>query len=137
MHLNTVSKMPTWMGWMILTLMTIGCVSGDKFSSQGKALYKSLLDEVIGQGICPGPQACSDVLQLYSEDGDRVYMNMYGQADKTLGAIVAKFLLENGTRLTDGVPITLRIYPAQKSKYAGLGSIFGAAGESVVLEINK
>lgn len=111
-------------------------MSGDKFSSQGNALYKSILDELIRQGVCSDNQSCSNALRLYSEDGDRIYMNMYGQTDKRLGSVVAKHIIENGIGLTGGVPITLRIYASQKSENTGFRS-FIKRGASVTLEIDK
>lgn len=110
---------------------------GDKFSSQGNALYKALLDELIKGGICTDNQSCFDALQMYREDGDRIYMNMYAQTDNSLSAIVAKFIMENGLRITGGMPITLRIYVEPKSQHLGWKSVFGINQEAVKLEVGK
>ena len=80
-------------------------MAGGRFSNQGNVLYKALLDELMRQGVCTDNQSCSNATQMYREDGDRIYLNMYGQTDPRLGITVAKFILENGLRLADGMPI--------------------------------
>lgn len=128
----------------LVVVIVFGCfgflgnsMGGDKFSSQGNALYKSLLNELIRQGICTDSQTCFNALQMYGEDGDRIYMNMYAQTDRHLGAIVASFILKSGLTVTGGMPITLRIFRGPKSQYLGIKSLVGRNEESVKLEVNK
>ena len=110
-------------------------MGGDRFSNQGNALYKALLDELMRRGVCTDNQSCSNATQMYGEDGDRIYFNMYGQTDPHLGITVARFILENGLRVTDGMPITLKVYSTPKSHEAG--SIFRKKVEIIKLEVNK
>lgn len=110
-------------------------MAGGRFSNQGNALSKALLDELMRKGVCTDNQSCSNATQMYREDGDRIYLNMYGQTDPSLGITVARFILENGLRVADGMPITLRVYSTPKSQE--VGSIFRKKVEIIKLEVNK
>ena len=112
-------------------------MGGDKFSNQGNALHKALIEELVKQKVCEDHQSCFNILQMYGEDGDRIYLNMYAQADKRLSSIVAKFIVEKGLGASSGMPITLRIYSHPKSFQLGLRSIFNKDEEAIKLEVNK
>jgi hypothetical protein len=112
-------------------------MSGDKFSEQGSALTKLMYEELINKGICADRQSCFNLVQMYREDGDRIYLNMYAQTNMSLSSVVAQFMVEKGIKITDGKPITLRIFSKPKTEHLGLKSIFGPRGESIKLEINK
>jgi hypothetical protein len=118
-------------------LFSVKSFSGKDFSKQGNALYKSLVEELIKQRMCTEYQSCFEILQLYSDDGDRIYMNMYGQINTKISSIVISHFIKKGISTTDGMPITLRIFPKPKSEYVGLWSIFKKSDESIKLEINK
>ena len=112
-------------------------MGGDKFSIQGNALHAALIEDLVKQGVCGDHQSCFNVLQIFGEDGDRIYLNMYAQTDRHLGAIVARFFIEHGLKASGGMPITLRIYSDPKSKYLRFKSMFNRGDEFVKLEINK
>lgn len=115
-------------------------VAGDRFSEQGSALTKALIYQLMAQGVCKDIKNCNDALQMYREDGSRIYLNMYAQTDMTLASTVAGFLVARGLKITEGMPITLRVYPGPKTQYLGsMGSmaIIGINLESIKLEINK
>ena len=143
-HNHGASPIARWQRKILLgatfTLICIGLLensmAGGKFSDQGNALYKSLHDELIAKSVCTNFQNCSDALQMYGEDGDRIYLNMYAQTDMNLSGIVVKFIVEKGIKITGGMPITLRVFHKPKTQYLGLKSIFGK-DESIKLEINK
>lgn len=118
--------------------MTGASMAGSGFSDQGNALYKALNEHLMAQGVCKDYQTCHNVHQIYREDGgDRIYLNMYGQADTILTSMVAGFLVARGLKITGGRAITLHVYSGPHEQYQGLKSIFGASGESIKLEINK
>lgn len=115
-------------------------IASDGSSPQGSALTKALFDQLKAQGVCKDNRSCNDALQMYREDGKRIYLNMYSQKDKKLASIVAEFLVARGLQITGGLPITLRVYPDPKTQYLGpVGNlaIIGVTPESIKLEINK
>lgn len=112
-------------------------MGGDKFSNQGNVLHKALIEELVKQKVCEDHQSCFNILQMYREDGDRIYLNMYAQTDKRLSTIVAKFIVEKGLGASNGMPITLRIYSSPKSFHLGFKSIFNKDEETIKLEVNK
>lgn len=111
--------------------------AGGGYSEQGTALSKALYKELIKQGICTDNQMCWNHLQMYRQDGKRIHLNMYGQKDTLLASKVAAFFVEKGLKITDGMPITFKVFPAQKEHYLGLKSIFGNNEEILKLELNK
>ncbi|MCY7306703.1 MAG: hypothetical protein LH632_11245 [Rhodoferax sp.] len=74
-------------------------ISGEKFSDQGNTLTQLMYEELIYKGICSDRQSCFNLLQMYREDGDRIYLNMYTQTNMSLISIVAQFILEKGIKL--------------------------------------
>ncbi len=113
-------------------------MAGSGFSDQGNALYKALNEYLIAKGICKDNQSCHKIHQIYREDGgERIYLNMYGQTDKTLVSTITEFLVARGLKITDGMPITLHVFSGPHEQYQGLKRLFGASGESIKLEINK
>lgn len=113
-------------------------MAGSGFSDQGNALYKALNMHLIAQGVCKNYQNCQNMHQIYREESsDRIYLNMYGQANANLPSLVAGFLVAHGLKIVDGKAITLHVFSGPHEQYQGLKRIFGQSDESIKLEINK
>jgi hypothetical protein len=112
--------------------------AGSSYSEQGNDLTRALKENLIKQGFCSLDTrlpTCS--LQMYRADGKRIHLNMYGQTDTILASKVAAFLVENGIKITKGMPITLKVFSAPKTEYLGLKSIFSKNDEFLKLALNK
>lgn len=112
--------------------------AGAGFSEQGNALSKALYNDLLKKGICTNVRACAESLQMYREDGKRIYVNMYGQKNTILASKVAAFYIEKGLNITGGMPITLKVFTGPKTQYLGLiKGLFGNNEEILKLELNK
>ena len=112
--------------------------AGAGFTEQGNALTAALYDELVKQKVCSiNTQLSTCSLQMLRADGKRIHLNMYGQTDTLLASKVAAFLVEKGIIITRGMPITLKVFPAPKTEYLGLKSVFGLTDATLKLEINK
>lgn len=110
---------------------------GGGFTEQGNKLSEALYDELMKTRVCSDVRMCRNALQMYRADGKRIHMNMYGQTDTLLASKVAIFYIEKGMKITGGMPITFKVFPAPKEHYLGLKSIFGKDEEILKLELNK
>jgi hypothetical protein len=138
-NLHTLFRLTT----IILTLL-VGLLCSEAsfadagYTEQGNALTKALKEDLIQQGICSlDTRLPTCDLQMYRADGKRIHLNMYGQTDTILASKVAAFLVEKGLKISRGMPITLKVFSAPKSKYLGLKSIFSKNDELLKLELNK
>jgi hypothetical protein len=113
-------------------------MAGSSFSDQGNALYKAMNEHLMLKGICHDDQSCHNLHQIFREDGgEHVYFNMYGQKNKDLASVVVAFLVSSGLKITDGMPITLRVFEGPKTQYLGIKSMIGKSQEIIKLEIKK
>lgn len=110
-------------------------IAGSAFSQQGNAVYRGLIEELIHQKICSDNLSCSTKLNLYRTDGKRIYFNMYGQNDMTLTTNVTIFLIKKGLTLSNGMPITLTVFPKQKEEYVNSNSFFNKEEKILTLEL--
>jgi hypothetical protein len=107
------------------------------YSDQGDALSQALYEDLVKKRVCSNMPACSQMLQMYGSDGKRILLNMYAQKDTVLVSKVVAFLVEKGLKISRGMPITLKVFSAPKSKYLGLKSISSKNDEFLKLELNK
>lgn len=113
-------------------------MAGSGFSDQGNALFKALNEHLISKGICKDNRNCHNVHQIFREDSSKhIYLNMYGQSDGVLVSIITEFLVTKGLKITNGMPITLRVFSGPHEQYEGLKRMLGQNGESIKLEIHK
>ena len=112
--------------------------AGGGFTEQGNKLSEALYNELIKKRVCTDNHACFDALQMYGADSKRIYLSMYGQKNMLFASEVVTFLIEKGLKITDGMPITLKVFPAPQSYYLGFfKGLFGNNDEVMKLELNK
>ena len=134
--LTPVLRIIFMLPFLIWLVLNQGCIPRG-FTEQGNSAYNGLIDNLIQQEICSDPRSCSDLLQMYREDGERIYLSMYGHTDLSLPTTVSLFFLENGLKLSSGMPITLKVFSEPKSEHLGLKGIFSQNNVAMKLELNK
>jgi len=119
----------------VTALLTMGM--GEKYSKEGKALGKKVFEVLHQQGYCSNtdPTDCYKKQLLFGDYGNRVNLHLYGVTDrKTLSTIFAMVLSE-GSEITGGAPITIRVYPRPKNEYLGFKSF--SKEPIIAMEINQ
>ena len=115
-------------------------LAGGRFTEQGNKLSEALYNELVKKGICSADtHACAKPFQMYREDdGNRIYLNLYGQKDMLLASKIVEFYVKKGLKITDGMPITFKVFPEPKEHYLGFfKGLFGNNEQSLKLELNK
>lgn len=121
----------------VLILLVCGHLAGcgEKYRTEGNALSKQLFDILIKNGYCKNYDECYAKEVMYGEDGDRVYLGIYGISDQKLLGEVLSFVVTEGRQITGGVPITVSVFSGKKREY--VNSIKSFTAKPVIhLEIN-
>jgi hypothetical protein len=112
--------------------------AGAGFAEQGNALSKALYEELVKKRVCSDLKECHQSIQLYREDGKRIFLNLYGQKDTKLASKIVAFYIEKGLKITGGMPITFKVFPGPKTQYLGFfRGMFSNDGETLRLELNN
>lgn len=119
------------------TFVAVPIINGSRFSEPENVLYKNLIEELVNQKICQDASSCPTQISLYRRSGSRAYFNLYNQTDRTTAAIIGKFLVLNGIKLSNNMPITFKAYSTPKKGYLDLGYYFGREEELLRLDIEK
>ncbi|TAN35473.1 MAG: hypothetical protein EPN23_11095 [Verrucomicrobia bacterium] len=114
----------------------MGCSlpTGERYTKEGNALSVRINNELASQGFCHSPKECDDIFEMYGGHGDRVHFSIY--APNTLAlAMIFKLLVEKGTEITNGVAISVTVYPRPRDEYGN--TAFYSHKPSIILEITQ
>lgn len=92
-----------------------GC--GDKYSEQGNKLSISITNELVKLGFCSTPTDCIKKLDIYGGHDNRVNFEIYNAKDRKMLASFIEFAVDNGLKITNGIPIAIKVYPKLRSEY--------------------
>ena len=126
-----------WAVVFACSFVGIQLIIANRFSEPENVLYKNLIEELVKQDVCKDRSSCANQISLYRRSGSRVYFNLYNQTDRTTAAIVGKFLVQNGIKLSNNMPITFKAYSTPKKGYLDLDYYFGREKELLKLDIEK
>lgn len=112
-------------------------ISENRFSEQENKLYDSLMKELVNQEVCTDTSTCATKIHFYRKSTNRIYFNMYNQTDMALIAKIGKFLVKDGIKLSEGKPLTLKVYAGPKLGYFDTEYYFGHEDPLLTLEIEK
>jgi hypothetical protein len=100
---------------VVTALLTMGM--GEKYSKEGHALSKKVYEVFLQQGYCTDVNDCYKKEYFFGEHGNRVNIHLYGVTDRKLISTVFAMVLNEGSEVTGGAPITIRVYPRPKKEY--------------------
>ncbi len=98
-------------------------------------LKEALRKTLVKQGLCLNIEDC--VSMSHEGSTKRIYLNLYDQIDKKLASHIVDFFIQEGIKITGGIPISFRVFPKDKEEYLGLRYTFGSNDYLIKLEINK
>lgn len=114
----------------LLTLT--GC--GEKYSTQGNMLTKKIYEHMIYEKICSDINDCNNNVEIYTSHGNRVNYMLYNVKNRKILSSIIEFIVENGINITNGVPISVSVYPEPR-KYYGNFHIF--TKKIIEIEVEK
>ncbi|MBK8676840.1 MAG: hypothetical protein IPN27_10795 [Cellvibrionales bacterium] len=110
-------KSSRWLMFLGVILLSINAFAiGEKNSKQGHALGKELFEILVQYKLCASVAECNQKRFIYGENGDRIYLNFYGISDRFLIAKITGYVVENGLKITEGVPISIVFYSGKKER---------------------
>lgn len=115
----------------MMNLTSCGFITGERYTKEGHMLSTAMNNELITQGLCKSPKECNQILKTYVAHGNQVNYTMYAPQNKLMLAAVFKFLVEKGTDITNGVAISVKVYPRPREEYG----IFDKREPYITLEI--
>lgn len=120
---------------LIWSHQTPALATGEKYASQGNRLSMAITQYLIEKKICvAGGQACSKKLETYGGHGNRVNYSVYG-ADKQALSAMLTFIIEHGIKVTDGVPISVFVYPNSRISYGSM--LFNEPSPVLTLKVDQ
>lgn len=123
---------------IFVAITSTDCLAiGEKYSQRGQALYKSIIETLINKGICVDNDDCTKKVSIYGEDGNQVNVNMYSATDSMIVGAILGHVASDGLRITEGVPITVRVFREPKEKHLGFKAAFGLNKPAIILEVNN
>lgn len=109
--------------------------AGNATPEQIYTLKEALRKKLVKEGICLNIDDCAPM--LHEGSNKRIYLNLYGQTDQKLSSYIIDFFIQEGIKITEGIPISLRVFPKVKDEYLGLKYTFGSNDYLIKLDINK
>ena len=109
-----------------------GC--GEKYSEQGHLLFQEIHKHLINSEICISKKECYKKFEIYHSHGNRVNFSIYNQKNNKKLSELIGFIVENGYKITGGVPISIYVYPKTRADY---GNFLISPKPMMTLEINK
>ena len=107
-----------------------GC--GERYKNEGNRLKEEINRELIAQHLCLSVSECNKIFVTYSGHDNHVNFSFYAP-DRFVLAVVFKFLIEKGIIITNGVPISIKVYPKPIEEYKN--NLFNAP--IITLEITQ
>lgn len=126
---------------LVLAVLCVGDVmaAGERFTEQGGRLSAAIKDLLVEQGFCNAPHDCHQLLPSYGGHGDRVRSTFYevGEKNSEAFAVVIKFVVKDGIRITGGVPITITGYRETHQQYLDSGFFAKSVKPFLILEVER
>lgn len=130
---TTVRRLVLFFCVCFIGLAIEGC--GEKYSKQGNLLYNKIYEHLMERRICPTVEECKAELEINGTYRNQVSFTVNSSKNRKAAlAVFTEFVVENGIKITGGVPIEISIYvkPGDGSE----GSFFG--GKTVIkMEITQ
>ena len=106
-----------------LLLPATTTASGKRYSSQGARLTKAINDALLTKGLCQTPKQCHDMLPGTLETDSKVFIQFFNVSERNQPAFLAAvtLTLSNGTKITEGIPITIEAFRESHDEYRKSG----------------
>lgn len=121
----------------VCIFVAVPLINGSRFSEPENVLYKNLIEELVNQNVCTDISSCPTQISLYRRSGGRIYFNLYNQSNRDTAAIIGKFLVKNGIKLSNNMPITFTVYSTPKPALFDVRNLFKSDTELLKLDIEK
>lgn len=105
---------------IFITVVLFGKVfmmGGEMYTKEGEILSIEINKELIAQGFCKNGRECNEVLEMYGGHGNHVNFTIFAPKNKPALAAVFKLIVERGIQITNGVSITVVVYPKSRNEY--------------------
>jgi len=122
----------------VLNLPAIATAAGKTYSPQGTRLTKAINDALLSKGLCQTPRQCHDMLPGTLETDSKVLIQFFNVSElnhPALSAAVA-LTLSDGTKITEGVPITVEAFRESHDEYRKSGIFFKGVKPFVTLDVS-
>jgi hypothetical protein len=113
-------------------LLLSGC--GEKYSNEGHLLFQEIHKNLISQGICLSEKNCYEKFEIKGGHGNQVNFSIYNPHSRKGLAIMIKFIVESGLKITKGIPISIYVYPKSRKEY---GNFLIGPKPMIEMEISK
>ncbi len=91
---------------------------GEKNSEEKNALARSINTYLIEKGFCTSGEECNKKLDAYvGRGGKHIAYSLYGISNRKMIAVFIGFVVEHGMEITQGVPVTIDVYPKRRAEY--------------------
>lgn len=100
----------------------------DRHEEEGARLALEIHEFLKEENICSSPMECKKLFSTYRRHGNKVNLNIYGVNNKKSNEAVLKvfeLVLNRGVIITDGVPITIRVFSKSREEYGSIIPGFG------------
>ncbi len=119
MRRNTLSLLRfTQTIWLLIaTVFAIsitGC--GEPYRNEGDKLNEEIHKELIAQKMCNSTRECNQVFRASSSHDSQLNYSVYAP-NKLVLATAFKVVIEKGMKITNGVPISIKVYPKTREEY--------------------
>lgn len=139
MRLLAEGKLLSYVVTLTILIYSHSILAGEQFTEQGGKLTAAINKELIRKDLCKTPRDCNDLLPGYVAHGDRVRIALYEVSEKNGKALnaVVEFIVNDGMKITGGIPITLTGYRETQEEYRNSGLLFKGIKPFLILELNK
>lgn len=112
---------------------------GKRYAEQGARLTAALNNLLLSKDFCRTPRECHDLLPGTLETDTMVLIHTYGIGEKNQLAFLAviEFVLSDGIRITNGVPITIKAFRETSDEYRESGVVIKNVKPFATIEVVK
>lgn len=126
---------------LALAALYVGDVmaAGERFTEQGGYLTRAIHDLLVADNFCTNSKECHALIPGFVGHGDRVRITFYeiGEKNSEAFAAIIKFVIKDGIRITEGVPITIMGYRETHQQYMDSGIFAKSVKPFLILEIKQ
>jgi hypothetical protein len=102
---------------LITTAFVVGSIGcGEPYRNEGDKLNEEINKELIAQKLCNSTRECNQIFRASSSHGNQLNYSVYAP-DKLVLATAFKVVIEKGMEITNGVPISIKVYPKTREEY--------------------
>jgi hypothetical protein len=124
---------------VIFTLLSaffcnLSLAMGEKYSEEGHKLSRAIDANMIKEGFCKNTLECFQLIDSYGGHGNQVNLTFYKAKNPELIKSIVGFVLVNGLKNTNGVPIKLYFHTETRESQ---GNLIFKKSPTIYLEITK